>query len=556
MRPATRVALTTLAAAGLLATGVQAISKVTRSGRYLYTDDGNRFFIKGVAYQEQGQLSNDPNNPFLEPENYIDPLADSNACARDIPYLQQLGVNAIRVYSVDSSRNHDACMNALSQAGIYTIIDLSLPVNGSIDRLAPAWTTNLLNLYIGTIDAFSKYDNVLAYNVGNEVVIEPNGTAAAAFIKAAARDTKAYLASKSSSALVGYAAVDADSSWLDPLANYLSCDPDGNNSGATALDIFGLNNYEWCGEGSPTVYNNKNADFSGYNIPAYFSEYGCITSPPRLWTEVGTLFSTPMSDIWSGGVAFSYFPAQSGQGQFGMVTVDGNTVTTSEDFDRLKAQYGNLTLPTTPSQSSAGSTSYPSCPAQSDTFLASTKLPPTPNAATCACLHSTFACQFTPTTPNVSTIVGPLIDTTCQYLGQVNGNCNQIAGDGQTGTYGAVSFCDPSTKLSYIMDQYYELTNRNAQSCNFAGNATINSQAPSSSSAVSAAQSSCLANPSATFVPSAAATSGTSRPTSTSSSGSNSNGANAAAGLMNREAVMGTLVAAVFTVIGAAFTLA
>jgi 1,3-beta-glucanosyltransferase GAS1 len=72
-------------------------------------------------------------------------------------------------------------------------IDLSLPVNGSIDRLAPSWSTNLLNLYIQSIDAFSKYDNVLAYNVGNEVVIAPNGTAAAAYIKAAARDIKAYL---------------------------------------------------------------------------------------------------------------------------------------------------------------------------------------------------------------------------------------------------------------------------------------------------------------------------------------------------------------------------
>ena len=72
-------------------------------------------------------------------------------------------------------------------------IDLTLPVNGSIDRASPAWTNNLLDSYIATIDAFSKYDNVLAYNVGNEVVIAANGTDAAAFIKAAARDTKAYL---------------------------------------------------------------------------------------------------------------------------------------------------------------------------------------------------------------------------------------------------------------------------------------------------------------------------------------------------------------------------
>lgn len=62
-----------------------------------------------------------------------------------------------------------------------------------MDRNAPTWTTNLLDLYIETINVFSKYNNVLAYNVGNEVVIQSNGTAAATFIKAAARDVKAYL---------------------------------------------------------------------------------------------------------------------------------------------------------------------------------------------------------------------------------------------------------------------------------------------------------------------------------------------------------------------------
>ena len=72
-------------------------------------------------------------------------------------------------------------------------IDLSLPGTLSINRLAPTWTTDLLNSYIATIDAFAKYDNVLAYNVGNEAIISANQTGTAAFLKAAARDTKAYL---------------------------------------------------------------------------------------------------------------------------------------------------------------------------------------------------------------------------------------------------------------------------------------------------------------------------------------------------------------------------
>lgn len=200
------------------------------------------------------------------------------------------------------------------------------------------------------------------------------------------------------------------------------------------------------------MYNNKNGDFAGYNIPAYFSEFGCITSPPRLWTEVATIFSQPMSDIWSGALAFSYFPAQSAQGQFGLVTIsaDGSSITTGDDFDRLKTQYTQVSPPNTPSGTGL-TTNYPTCPTQNSTFLASTTLPPTPNDNSCNCLQSSLACQFTPPTADnstqVSNIVGPLLDLTCQYLGQQGGSCDAIAANGSTGTYGAVSPCDACTSL-------------------------------------------------------------------------------------------------------------
>jgi hypothetical protein len=68
-----------------------------------------------------GAVVQSADNPFGEPSSFTDPLALSDACARDLPYLQSLGVNTIRVYSVDSSLNHDACMSAFSNAGIYTM---------------------------------------------------------------------------------------------------------------------------------------------------------------------------------------------------------------------------------------------------------------------------------------------------------------------------------------------------------------------------------------------------------------------------------------------------
>ena len=53
MRRASRLAALLTASAALV-TGVAAVQKVTRQGRYLYNADGSRFYIKGVAYQPQG----------------------------------------------------------------------------------------------------------------------------------------------------------------------------------------------------------------------------------------------------------------------------------------------------------------------------------------------------------------------------------------------------------------------------------------------------------------------------------------------------------------------
>lgn len=121
----------------------------------------------------------DPTGPLTLSEDYVDPLADANSCARDVPQLQELGVNAVRVYSVNPALDHDACMKALDDAGIYVLLDVSLPLNGSIDRASPTWDTSLLDEYMRTINVFNRYSNILGYNIGNEVVNVPNNTNAA-----------------------------------------------------------------------------------------------------------------------------------------------------------------------------------------------------------------------------------------------------------------------------------------------------------------------------------------------------------------------------------------
>ena len=53
-----------------------------------------------------------------------DPLVDTAQCQRDAALMSTLGTNSIRVYHVDASADHEGCMNAFAQYGIYLWVDL------------------------------------------------------------------------------------------------------------------------------------------------------------------------------------------------------------------------------------------------------------------------------------------------------------------------------------------------------------------------------------------------------------------------------------------------
>ena len=84
---------------------------------------------------------------------------------------------------------------------------------------------------------------------------QPNGTGAAPFIKAAVRDTKAYLKSKGRRYIpLGYSA--ADIATIRPMfQNYLVCGP----SDAT-IDFFAVNIYEWVPYRICSIFDNSVAN--------------------------------------------------------------------------------------------------------------------------------------------------------------------------------------------------------------------------------------------------------------------------------------------------------
>ncbi|KAM3075546.1 hypothetical protein ACMFMG_007688 [Clarireedia jacksonii] len=354
---------TSFATAGLIAslavTTVNAIATISTSGSKFFTSDGDQFYIKGVAYQ------------LTE----ADPLIDTNQCQLDASLMKTLGANAIRVYHVDPRGNHDGCMSAFADAGIYLFLDLDT-FNTAIAPTDATWNETQYNAFGKVMDAFANYDNTLGFFVGNEVIALNNQSLAAPFIKAAARDMKAYRKSKGYREIpIGYSA--ADIAELRPmLQNYLAC---GTNS-SESIDFFGLNAYEWCGDSdfSTSGYKTLDTYAQGYNIPIFFSETGCNTVRPRTFQDQTAILGSDMDSLWSGAIVYewieeandygliSYGPTVAAtvvaSGVQGGFTRSGTPTPVSPDFANLKSQWATLT-PTGVARSAYSPTlTPPACP--------------------------------------------------------------------------------------------------------------------------------------------------------------------------------------------------
>ena len=302
---AVKLASAAVAAISFLASTVAADVDpiVIKGSKFFYKTNGTEFFIKGVAYQQDagGNGSSTTGNT-----DFKDPLTDSDGCKRDIPLLSALSTNTIRVYAIDTDGNHDDCMTQLANAGIYVIADLGDPQT-SINQGNPAWNDVLYARFTNVIDIMSKYNNVIGFFAGNEVVNNVTNSPAMPFVKAAVRDMKAYIKAKDYRAMgVGYAA-DDDQTIRDQVRSYINCGP-----AEDSIDFFGYNIYSWCGADSDFVtsgYSDRTKEFSTYNVPAFFAEYGCNQPSPRLFDDTPTIYSDNMTGVWSGAIVYEYFEA-------------------------------------------------------------------------------------------------------------------------------------------------------------------------------------------------------------------------------------------------------
>ncbi|PGH07205.1 hypothetical protein GX51_01992 [Blastomyces parvus] len=323
----------------LLVHHASAISKLSAVGSKFFNEEGQQFFIKGIAYQ-------------LTPH---DPLVDPEQCKLDSSLMKELGANAIRVYHVDPKGDHEECMKAFADAGIYLFVDLDdFPTQ--IEGRSPIWSQRQFDAFKLTLDEFQKYDNTAGVFVGNEVLTVANDSAAAPYILAASRDIKAYRDSKNYRRIpVGYSA--ADIAELRPmLQNYLVCREDESER----LDFFALNAYEWCGESTFKIsgYGNLQDQADGYPVPIFFSETGCNTVRPRDFDDLNAILGQEMTGTWSGAMVYEWIQELN---NYGLITYGkvpkgdtsnpsaldgfsrrGTPTPVNPDFTNLKSRFATL----------------------------------------------------------------------------------------------------------------------------------------------------------------------------------------------------------------------
>lgn len=235
-------------------------------------------------------------------------------------------------------------MTLLAVAGIYLVLDVNSPLEHQhLNRYEP-WTT--YNEYYAShvfkvIEEFSRYNNTMAFFAGNEIINDKKSAQnSPMYIKALVRDMKTYMKAHNLRQIpVGYSAAD-DLSYRTSLPNYLQCYAEDNPD--TGIDFYGVNSYQWCGvqDMKTSGFDILVQDYSKFPKPVFFSEYGCNEVVPRQFQEIEYIYSTEMTDVFSGGLVYEFHQEDN---NYGLVEYDSEgNVKLLKDYHTLKEIFKNL----------------------------------------------------------------------------------------------------------------------------------------------------------------------------------------------------------------------
>lgn len=278
--------------------------------------------------------------------------------------MQRAGFNTVRIYNLDPTIDHTACMSIFNAAGIYVVLDVNSPLpNQSLNRVAPweSYNPDYMQRVFAMVEAFKNFNNTLGFFSANEVINEDSVPQTPQYIRAVTRDLKDYIAKHSPRTIpVGYSAADVRPLLMDTF-NYLGCNLANDTS--SKMDFFGLNSYSWCGSSATfqtSGYDVLTSDFANTTIPVFFSEYGCNQVLPRTFPEVQAIYSAPFDGVFSGGLVYEYSQEPN---DFGLVVLNDNgSVTLRTDYQSITSQFQKINLQAlTAANSTATSQTAPAC---------------------------------------------------------------------------------------------------------------------------------------------------------------------------------------------------
>jgi hypothetical protein len=300
---------------------------ILKGKRFFHSVTGEYVPIKGVAYYPR------PNEGDLSITHSVDFFTDEfkDLWEADIPNFRALGVNTLRIYAVDPSKNHDAFMCALQEVGIYIMVELLADCEdcGIGPNEAPScYPSSLKERGQWIINEFSKYSNTLVFSAGNEVTLyatdllmELNAPCQKKFL----RDMRNYVHTCSAipasilprKVPIGMATWDYQ---REREALYFNCrtDPDDVLENP---EWYGLNTYQHCDPNAISVQDLvgwiillENFTSFALPVPVLISEYGCrerfetigLFEAQRNWLQVDALYSPAYLEQFAGGVAYEY----------------------------------------------------------------------------------------------------------------------------------------------------------------------------------------------------------------------------------------------------------
>ena len=315
---------------------------VYTKGNWFWRKD-ERFLIKGVSY-----IPRRPGGDPYETDSKIDPLDETriDELIRDIVIFRELGINTIQVSALRPDKSYSQAMGLLADAGIYVLVtlfdDLKAPNHGPHNTTAinphmdtaPYYTTDRLKPALKIVDDMASHPNLLGFVVAAEAINQPALSKLASVYRAGVRDLKAWLWQREGRCPPVGVSINSVPMLQKDLLEYFTAGDMHERA-----DFFALDCWSWMNKSSFQISGWKGMVewMEKYPAPMYLSAFGGRAGKPRLWEEIGCLYSPDMTGVFSGGCVYTYL--ESGN-RYGIVHVraDGQ-IQRKDEFARLRAQY-------------------------------------------------------------------------------------------------------------------------------------------------------------------------------------------------------------------------